>query len=186
MSRRRRALGALRGQRGHTLVELLWVAVLGVVIFGIGLALLNFAVRTQPTLSDRAASIQQGRAMIERLTRELRQGSEVTTATSSDLVFETYVKRTACGGSPASSSIACQVTYSCASGTCTRTERNPDGSGSAAAVQWVDGLSNDAVFAYLPNAALPEYVNVTLTFPAEQPGEDAVTLRDGVNLRNSF
>jgi hypothetical protein len=43
------------------------------------------------------------------------------------------------------------------------------------------------VFTYTPSAAAPEYIGVTLTFPAtDDPGEteDAITLRDGVNLRN--
>lgn len=188
MNSLKRVLRAARREDGLTLMELLWVGIVGVLVFGLGLAMLNFAVRAQPRLSDRAASIQEGRALIERLTRELRQGAEVSVATPSQLVFVTYVRRTSCGGGTVGDSTACQVTYSCAGGSCTRMESNPDGTGGGASDELVNGLSSDSVFSYLPSATAPEYVNVRLEFPAsDEPGEeeDAVTLQDGVNLRNS-
>jgi hypothetical protein len=183
----KRAMRALRREDGVTLVELLWVAVLGILVFGLALTMLEFAVRTEPRLSERAASVQQGRALTERITRELRQGATVSIATPSRLVFATYVKRSSCGGSPADTAIQCQVEYSCSAGTCTRTERNTDGSGGGGPVQLVDGLVTSDVFSYLPTPDGPDYVGVRLVYPAtDAPGEteDAVTLEDGVNLRN--
>jgi Tfp pilus assembly protein PilW len=182
-----RGLRALRREDGMTLTELLWVAVLGVLVFGLALTMLNFAVRTEPRLAERAASIQQGRALMERLTRELRQGATVSVGTPSRLVFATYVKRASCGGPSATTAIQCQVEYSCVGGTCSRTERNTNGTGDAEPVQLVEGLASSNVFSYLPSPSTPEYVNVRLIYPASDESgesEDAVTLEDGVDLRN--
>ena len=41
------------------------------------------------------------------------------------------------------------------------------------------------VFSYLPNATAPRYVEVRFSFPAEG-NEDAVTLDDGIGLRNTL
>jgi hypothetical protein len=182
-----RALRALRREEGVTLTELLWVAVLGVLVFGLALMMLNFAVRTEPRLTERAASVQQGRALMERLTRELRQGATVSVGTPSQLVFATYVKRASCGGPPGATAIQCQVEYSCTGGTCSRTERNTSGTGGGEPVQLVEGLASSDVFSYLPSPSTPEYVSVRLVYPAtDESGEseDAVTLEDGVDLRN--
>jgi Tfp pilus assembly protein PilV len=188
MTRPRRALRALRADRGVTLVELLWVMVLGIIVLGLALAMLEFALKAQPTLSDRSASVAQGRTMMERLTRELRQTSDVTVATSTRIVFVTWVRTASCGGGSSGTAIQCQVDYSCTSGRCTRVERNVDGTGGGAAFELVEGLLTSNVFSYAPSSTAPEYVNVTLSFPAtDEAGEteDAVTLEDGVNLRNS-
>jgi type II secretory pathway component PulJ len=173
----------LAGDGGHTLVELLVATTAFLVLLGAGMAVLPMVLRDEPRISERAAHIQEGRALVERLTRELRQGSGVESETSSGVVFLTYVRRTQCGGNTVSEkAIQCRVTYSCAGGACTRTERNPDGSGSSAPVQMVDGLQS-VVFTYLPSPAAPESVTVRLAFPA-QGGDDAITLEDGANLRN--
>jgi type II secretory pathway pseudopilin PulG len=173
-----------RGASGHTLVELLVAASIFLLLLGAGLAVLPMVLRSEPRISERAAHIQQARALIERLTRELRQGSGVESATSTGLQFLTYVRRTECGSSTVDEpAIQCRVTYSCQGGACTRTERNPDGTGSAAPVQLVGGLQS-ASFTYLPSPVAPEYVTVRLAFPAEG-GDDAVTLEDGANLRNA-
>jgi hypothetical protein len=188
MTRTKRALRALQADQGWTLVELLWVMVLGLIVLGLGFAMLNFALRTESTLSDRAAATSQGRAMMERLTRELRQSSDVSVATPTRIVFVTWVKSAACGGASSGTSIECQVDYSCTSGRCTRVERNVDGTGGGAAFELVEGLLSSNVFSYSPSAASPQYVNLTLSFPATNEAgetEDAVTLEDGVNLRNS-
>lgn len=188
MTKPKRALHKLRGDDGVTLVELLWVMVLAIMVFGLGLMMLNFALRTETRLSERSASTAQGRAMMERLTRELRQSSTVSVATPTRIVFISWVKRASCGGAPAGTAIQCQVDYSCISGTCTRTERNTNGTGSGAAVQLVSGLLSSNVFTYLPSTATPEYVGVRLSYPASDKAgetEDAITLEDGVNLRNS-
>jgi len=172
------------GDGGHTLVELLIASAIFLALLSAGLAILPMVLRSEPRISERAAHIQQGRSLIERLTRELRQGSGVESATSTGLEFLTYVRRTECGNTTVSdSAIQCRVTYSCDGATCTRTERNPDGTGTAGPVQLVDGLQV-AAFDYLPSPSTPEYVTVRLAYPAEG-GDDSITLEDGVNLRNA-
>lgn len=184
MARIRPSTRPLRDQRGWTLVELLWVMVLGILVLTLAFAMLNFALRSESTLSERAASTAQGRAMIERFTRELRQSSSVSVATANRVVFVTWVRHASCGGASATTSIQCQVEYSCAGGICSRTERNTNGTGGGAPYELVRGLLSNNVFTY----PTPDYVGVTLSFPAtDKPGEteDAATLSDGVNLRNS-
>lgn len=174
----------LRDESGVTLVELLWVMVLGVLVVSLALLVLNFAVRTQSKLSSATASTAQGRVMMERVTRELRQSSSVSVATPTRIVFITWVKSASCGGASASVAIQCQVEYSCAAGACTRYERNVNGTGSGGARQLVKGLLSSSVFTY----PTPDYVGIVLSYPADPhsgSAEDAVTLSDGVNLRNS-
>jgi len=184
MRLRRHTTRPLGGHSGHTLVELLVATFSFLALLGVGLAILPMVLRSEPRISERAARIQEGRSLIERLTRELRQGSGVQSASSTSLAFLTYVRRTQCGTSTvAETAIQCRVTYSCQGGTCTRTERNPDGSGTAGPVQLAAGLQS-AFFGYAPSALAPEYVSVRLAYPAEG-GDDAVTLEDGANLRNA-
>ena len=189
MTRLRRAvLRGLRSEGGFTLAELLVAMMITLIAFAATLVLLQVALKAQPRISERGAAIQQGRAWIERLTRELRQGGTVTGSPgSSQLAFMTYVRHSSCGATATGNSIPCLVTYSCSAGTCSRTERNPNGSGTAPAQQMVTGLQSNSVFTYSPSSAAPQYVGVTLRFPAtDNPGEteDAITLTDGVALRN--
>src|SRR5687768_2794758 len=178
----------LRGEAGFTMAEMLVSIMITLIAFSSALLVLNVAQRTQPRISDRAASIQEGRVWIERLTRELRQGATmVGTPTATSMTFLTYVQHAACGSGALGTSVQCRVTYTCTAGTCSRTEASPDGSVSDAAQQMVTGLQSNDVFSYTPDAAGAEYVGVTLRFPAsdeEGDTEDAVTLQDGVSLRN--
>ncbi|MDQ3758888.1 MAG: hypothetical protein M3331_02950, partial [Actinomycetota bacterium] len=129
--------------------------------------------------------IQEARVVMERLTREMRQGSLVTTATANQLSVVTNVNSAPCGG-PASTDVQpCRVTYVCTGGQCTRSEANPDGAGASTPVVVVRGISTDPVFTYTPSAAAPDYVGVALEFPARE-GDDSITLTDGVTMRNAM
>jgi Tfp pilus assembly protein PilW len=187
MTPRKQISGRWRDERGLSLVELLMSSLVLVIVLGVGLAFVPLAVRNEPRISDRAAQIQQGRVLMERLSRELRQGYVVQSATPSQLVFVTYARRTACGsfGEPASTdpAIRCRVTYSCSGGTCTRTEADTDGSPSGSPALLVEGLSGSDVFSYLPSATDVQFVSIKLVFPASAT-DDAVTLQDGAGLRN--
>jgi hypothetical protein len=164
------------------MMELLTTAALTVMLVGTIGIILVVSARQQPRISDRAASIQQGRVLVEQFTRELREGFAVqATPTASTITFRTYVRRTSCGSSTTLSAsqpaIACNVTYSCTSGTCTRTEQGGQ------SVTMATGLANSNVFSYLPSATSPDHVGVTLVYPAEG-AEDAITITDGADLRN--
>ena len=181
----------LKCERGVTMTELLVFTMLLLGVLAAAMTLLIVAVRSQPRISDRNVAIQQGRVLQERFARELRQSSlvEQTPApTSSSITFDTYVRRTQCGGAvetdPTKPAIACKVTYTCTAGACNRTEAPlPGQPGTPATQQLVSGLSSSAVFGYSPDSTNPEYVTMQLVFPAAG-GEDAVTLADGVDLRN--
>lgn len=178
--------GALRrSERGFTLIELLVATTIGMVVLGGAVTIFLGAVRSEPRTASKVTAIQQGRVAVERITRELRQGMSVPTATDSVLSLVTYVKQSSCNGSPASSSIPCRVTYSCSTeGACSRTVAEPDGSSQGAATQVVSGLATPEVFtyAYAPGETEPGYVDVELTFTTREGGP--VTITDGVDLRN--
>ena len=171
-------------EHGFTLPELLVAMVLGLMVIGTGVMVFSASVQTQPKQQERGASISQARTAMERLTRELRQGWEVPTATSNQLSLLTYVNSVTCGGNHGTSSIPCRVTYSCTAGSCTRVEALPNGSSPGPSETVVTGLSNGTVFGYSPNTSDPTFVNVTLSFPAPAGGDDAITLEDGATLRN--
>ncbi len=182
---RRRVETRLEDERGFTLPELLIATVLAMIVIGGAVAVFTVSVRNQPRLTSHANAIQQARVTMERITRELRQGSTLpTTPTASQLSIVTYVDSATCGGAGAASSIQCRVTYTCASGTCTRRETKPDGTSPGPSVQVVSGLASDNIFSYTaPTATAPAYVNVTLAYAA-QGGTAAITLNDGAALRN--
>lgn len=177
----RREAGA---QDGFTLPELLVALVLGLMVVGTGVMVFSASVRTQPEQRARGTSIQQARTAMERLTREIRQGWEVPTATSNQLSLLTYVNSATCGGSTGGTAIPCRVTYTCTAGSCIRVEALPNGSSPGPSQTVVTGLSTGAVFGYSPSASDPTFVSATLSFATPDGGEDAITLEDGATLRN--
>jgi Tfp pilus assembly protein PilW len=167
---------------GFTLVELLVSTVLAMIVIGAGVMAFTASIQSQPRIDSQAHAIEQARTSMERMVRELRQGSTVSGASASQLSIVTYVDSTCAGGST-STAIQCRVTYACSAGACTRRLAKPDGSSPTAATQVVSGLSSDNVFSYSPSATAATYVGVTLAFPAG-PGHNAITLTDGATLRN--
>ena len=169
---------------GFTLPELLIATVLGLIVIGAAVGAMTVGVNSQPRLNSQAASVEQARTTMERITRELRQGSSVPTATASQLSIVTYVNSATCGGTAATSAIACRATYTCAAGACSRTEAKPDGTAPGPAVQVVSGLSSTNVFSYTPpTSTAPASVGVTLSFAAQGPNQ-GITLSDAAALRN--
>jgi prepilin-type N-terminal cleavage/methylation domain-containing protein len=175
----------LRSESGFTLPELLIALMIGLLIAAGAATMLMVAVKAQPRTSERAAQIQQGRVMLENLTRELRQGETVSNASPSGLQILTYVHTSGCGsGTPGGDARMCLVTYACSDDSCVRTERDPGGGGSAPARTVVTGIADPAVFSY-EGGSDTTYVGVRLVFP-QADGEEAVTLSDGAALRNYF
>ncbi len=179
-----RRLGA--GEAGLTLVELLVASAMGVVLIGAVSSLLISAVRDQPAISKKAADVSTARYIMERLTRELRQGVVVDRATATSVSFQTYARRVTCGGTTVLASTAaatkCEVTYTCTTTQCTRIESAP-GTYTGTSVILVSGLANEpTVFTYSPITA-PTYVGVKLNIAATKgPG---TTISDGASLRNA-
>lgn len=181
----------LSGEAGYSLPELLVALMIGMLVAFGATSVVMMAVKAQPRTTEKAAQIQQGRTMTERLVRELRQGEEVTEPngsgppTASALEVLTLVQTSSCGASGGGSSMLCRVIYECGGTVCTRAERQPDGSGTAPAEEVVRGISTPEVFSYQTSETglTPNYVGVELVFPGED-GAEAVTVADGAGLRN--
>jgi Tfp pilus assembly protein PilW len=175
-----------RSEGGYTLIELLVAGMMGMIVLGAGVTVFIGAVRSEPRASSKVSAIEQGRIAVERMTRELRQGFNVSGASGAGLSFVTYVPQSSCGGSPVTDSKEpCRVIYQCAGGKCTRSVAKPDGSAPGAAVQVVGGLSStNTVFSYSPvePGVEPDYVGVTLSLTTREGGP--VVVSDGAVLRN--
>lgn len=202
--------GALRArfgggphEAGFTLVEMLVASMMSVVLLGAVGSLVISAMRDQPQISKRAQEISEARWVLERLTREIRQGAVVDRASASSVSFKTYVRHSSCGGTgtlgEGSPAIKCEVTYTCTTTSCTRTEAAP-GVFTGTAVPIFSGINSSEVFCYVPSTnANPAtcgppktkvgettYVGVTLRMPnpGNQPG--GLTASDGASLSNAI
>lgn len=177
----------IRSQAGFTLIELLVSMTMGVVVLGAIGSLVVSAMKDQPRISERAQDITTARWVLERLTRELRDGIRVDNATASSVSFETYARHTTCGGStePASSAapIKCEVTFTCTTTKCTRIEAAPK-TYSGTATTLFEGIDSSNVFSYSPSAEEATFVKVTLHMP-NPSGDAPLTISDGASLRNA-
>jgi type II secretory pathway pseudopilin PulG len=183
----RRLEGAGR-EDGITLIELLVGAAMGVTLMAATASLMISAVKSQPQISEKAQTISTARWVMERFTREIRNGIEVNPEkkTASEVSFTAYVRTPTCGGSgtlPATSNAkVCEVTYKCAPPACWRTETDPGGSGTATKI--FSGIDNANVFSYTPTEGPARYIEVTLRFP-NPSGTGNLTISDGASLRNA-
>jgi len=172
---------------GLTLVELLVAAAMSVVLVGAAGSMLISAVKSQPKLSKRAQNISTARWVLERMTREIRNGIVVYEGSGSTVSFLTQVRRTACGagvedeaGKPA---IKCRVTYTCTTTSCSRTETDPEVETGGTATTIVSDLGSSQVFSYEPpNPEEADYVGVTLHIP-NPGGSGDLVVSDGAGLR---
>ena len=178
----RRTVGSPDRQAGFTMVELLVAMSLGILLIGGAVMVFTSASKSEPNTSMRSTQIRDGRVALDRMTRELRQATRVVTHSPTYLAVDTYVN-TNCNGGSASEATLCRVIYQCGEGTCTRTLRATNNSGSAPSTIVVSGLSDDNVFQVPVGSSSPSYVGITLTF-AKRDGGESVTLSDGVALRN--
>jgi type II secretory pathway pseudopilin PulG len=184
----RRLLRAGR-EDGFTLVELLVGAAMGVTVMAATAALMISAVKSQPQISKKAQTVSTARWVMERLTREIRNGIAVAPekATASEVSFTSYVRTPTCGGTgtlaSGSKAIPCQVTYRCTTTKCSRIEAAP-GVFTGTETTIFKGIDNANVFSYTPSAGAARYIEVTLRFPNPSGGGD-LTISDGASLRNA-
>lgn len=174
------------GEKGLTLIELLVAAAMSVVIVGAAGTMLISAMKTQPKVSEKAQDVSTARWILERMTREIRNGVGVDTAEPSEVSFRTYVRHATCGTStPLPSNqpaTECQVTYRCQAGECVRIEANPNVF-TGVETTIFSGVTTTNVFNYTPDDD-PNFVGVTLRFPSDD-GEGTLTVSDGATLRSS-
>jgi len=187
----RRRLRGSSGEGGFTLVELLVASTMGAVVMAAVASLVISAVRDQPKISKQAQNITTARWVLERMTREIRDGIAVTTNPSyvkpNVVSFEAYVRRTSCGATaqPASTAppIKCQITYTCTTTSCSRIEATP-GTFTGTARPIFSGINSSQVFNYAPNETKPTYIKITLRLP-NPSGTGALTVSNGASLRNA-
>lgn len=179
------------GEAGMTLVELLVAASMSVVLVGAVGSMVISAVRTQPEVSGRSQNITTARWVLERMTREIRNGIEVyETPTASQISLRTQVRHSACGSGveedPSQPAIQCRVTYSCTTTACTRTETAPSVESGGTPMTVVSGLSSSNVFNWERDTSLEEepivYVGITLHIP-NPDGSGNLVVSDGAGLR---
>ena len=175
---------------GFTLVELLFASMIGLMVIATSVTVFTAAGESQPGQVQRGVTIQQARNVMERITREIRQGSTVYASTSTQLVMLTMVPSATCGGSGSSTAIQCKVTYTCTGGSCTRVESQPPpATGPNTTTTIVTGLSDSNVFSYTPTCGAtstsgsPGYVCVNMVFQGDN-GDDALTVQDGAAPSN--
>ncbi len=174
-------------EEGFTLIEMLVAMTMGVVVMGGVLILLIGAMRSQPKLDSQATNIQTARWVLERMTREIRDGVVVDKTTASSVSFQTYVRHSTCGSSTtlasSASAIKCEVTYSCSGETCTRLEAAP-GVYTGTAQTIFKGLDNaSSVFTWSPSTN-PTYIEIQLEIP-DSEGSGGLKAEDGASLRNA-
>jgi Tfp pilus assembly protein PilW len=202
MSRLRRVLARAGDESGLTLIELLVASAMSVVLVGAVGSMLIGAMRAQPDISERTRSVSSARWVMERMTREIRNGVRIDSVGTSSVSFVTYVRRTACGGGVPTSSttpaIQCKVTYACTTTSCTRSEALPNVAATGTPQTVFTGINSSQVFCYVPSletdpltcgpaksAEETTYVGVRLRFPNPSGGSTALTVSDGASLRNA-
>jgi hypothetical protein len=184
----RRLEGAGR-EDGITLVELLVGAAMGVAVMAATASLMISAVKSQPQISEKSQAISTARWVMERMTREIRNGIAVDPekATASEVSFTAYVRTPECGGTGTlaggSRGIPCQVTYRCTTTKCSRIEAAP-GVYEGTETTIFSGIDNADVFSYSPSEGAARYIEVTLRFP-NPSGSGNLTISDGASLRNA-
>jgi type II secretory pathway pseudopilin PulG len=182
----------LRQQRGMTLIELLIGAGMLVAIMLAALPVIDGASTSQGRVETAAVSIADARVFSERVLRDLRPAYAFPPGpsyNSTSLSVYTFVRRTPpCGSDvlspPDADPISCRVTYSCSGGSCTRQERELDGSGGGPPVTMIRGLSRDDIFSYFIPGDGPTFVSLDVELPNQANDDDAITLEDGTALRN--
>jgi hypothetical protein len=161
---------------------------MGVVLMGAVGTMVVQTMKAQPEVSARSQNITTARWVLERMTREIRNGETVDTALPNEVSFRTYLRRTACGasGTLASSkpAILCEVTYGCSATACSRIEA-PPGVKTGKATPIFEGIDNSNVFTYKPSVKAPTFIGITLHLPNPN-GPSDLTISDGASLRNSI
>ena len=157
-------------ERGFTLVELLITVTLLLGVLGVTMDALLSITRSEAFQSDRNASLDSMRITLNRLTKELRQATDVSTSsTASYLDFNTYVN-----GTPT------HLTYDASGTTLTRSIN----SGTATPVQ--DQLATTDIFSYEEAPPTPgaQWVKIVLQVNPKNTPDTTLVLDSEVNLRN--
>jgi Tfp pilus assembly protein PilW len=175
--------------------------IMGLIVVGGATAMLISAVRDQPKQQQQADNISTARYELERMTREIRNGVSITTASANNVSFVARVRRKSCGGevltNTTTPAIQCQIVYSCTTSACTRTEREVGKTSGGIPTTIVTGIDSPKVFCFVPSAnadptecgaaksgTTPTYIGVTLNV-SNPSGGGSLTVSDGASLRSA-
>jgi len=154
-------------ESGFTLIELSVTMMLLFIIVGSLLTVFESVQRTAGFTQARVESTDQMRLAIERLTKELRQATSITsTSTATTLDMQTYIN-----------GVQTHVVYASTGATLSRT------SGATTTIVMND-LDSTSVFAYAPSAAAAQVVTITFSVRPKQRPDTVLNLTSEVRLRN--
>jgi type II secretory pathway component PulJ len=152
-----------------TLIELTVTCGLLMVVIGSIALQLNGAQRTQHYATDRAAILDETRASMARMTKDLRQASAIDPSSDDDhLVMTTYV-----------GSVNKTVTYNIAGTNLTRAVSGKTGSETLQR-----NLASTSIFTYSPSASVAQIVGIRLEVTPPASPDTTVGLTSEVELRN--
>lgn len=167
-ARRTRSGDRERGERGVTLIEMVFtVGLLGIVTVVIFSALTEVQ-KSETFVRGRAEALDEMRITMNRMTRDLRQAGAVTgTPTTSHIEVDSYVD-----------GVSAHVVYDATSGTLTRqVDLDP-------ATTLQEGLTSDSIFTYEPSSDDVELVQILLAVRPSNLPDTTVTIDSEVRLRN--
>jgi Tfp pilus assembly protein PilW len=182
---------------GFTLIELLVASVATMFVFTATLAMLETSTRVQARDTEWGLTLQEGRAGVARMVREIRQAYSIKEATGSSIDFLASIE-----GKELEISYTCNVTqpgtslYECVRLAATPPASLPALSKGAPIVRDVlnetAADSSDPVFSYSPSSSAPTFATVKVALPSagtlKQAGSTGYThkvvLSSGADIRN--
>jgi type II secretory pathway pseudopilin PulG len=182
---------SLRTDCGFTLVETLVGCVVAVIVLSATFAVLESSQQVQARDSEWALTLQEDRAGVARIMRDIRQATKVEEAKAGEVKFLATL-----GGKEWEVKYECTVTQSGTAYTeCVRLAAEK-GKGLPATGPRVakDVINGTAVFTYSPNTAEPKMVTAKIELPAKgtlkQAGSSGLThkvvLEDAAFMRNLY
>jgi type II secretory pathway pseudopilin PulG len=148
-------------------IELTITLMLLLIVVGSLLTVFESVQRTQVFAQERSQTLDDMRIAIERVTKEARQATSVTSTSDADtLDMETYINGT-----------STHVVYATSGDDLTRTV-------GSSTVTILTNLDSTSIFAYTPSAESAQVITITLdVHPARRP-DTVLSLTSEVRLRN--
>jgi prepilin-type N-terminal cleavage/methylation domain-containing protein len=170
---------------GFTLVELLVAMVLTLIVFSTTLDVISVAFRRQSESGQRAQATQLGSAILERMTREIRQASQATVENATGAAATPGGRLDVLVPSSGGTSTTQHVVYDCTSANqCTRAYGPVGGSLSSPTPIIGQVVNGNTVFNGSPGASNPTFIWLTLDESLGAPLSNPVELQSGVALRD--
>jgi prepilin-type N-terminal cleavage/methylation domain-containing protein len=153
-----------KSEGGYTLIELLVTMALGVILFGAMLTMLESSQQVQARDTEWALMLQEGRAGLARMAREIRQASKVEEAKPATILFLATI-----GGTEWQIKYECGVaqpgtTYDECVRFAAEKGKSLPSSGSPIVRDVINGTE---VFSYSPSTAAPTVVTLKIELPAK-------------------